>query len=428
MSFAEVTISAYAPLAIMDELGLEHGTLGAEFSAKSLNAGETATFRVSGPVWDRIRPLLRRLSQRRVPALDANGALVVGKTMPAMTFTQTWVPGGRPAVNQIEGTVSAGGGATLTVRGSGLIPGIKAQLRFYRQRIQMNTLGPAGLTQMYLPQEQTMTITAKAVGPVGNRIGVLIREASGAGSVAVEEGIDGLVRITVTPAAGSNTVTAIKAQIDGDALAAAWVTVTADIGSALVPATLSSGAIQGPNVSPTQLPFQFLTGGDGTGIAIADILVSGTDPTNRLRITAQRAGNQGNMITLTIVYDALGANGVAVSGTNITVTRTATTSLATLVSAINGNASAAALVVASAVGSGNILSATRTYLFGGAGEQPSVTVGGAVASITSHTETDMVVTATSGALSTAGVAAGEIATVSLLIDYQRIAVGMLVVA
>lgn len=425
--YAEITVTALAPLALADELGLEHGTPEAIFSARSVDAGGTLVFRCSGTVWDRLKPQLRKLSQRRIPALDANGVPIAGKTAPIMSFTQTWVPGSRPVVHQIEGTVSAGGGAALTVRGAGLIPGIKSVLRFYRQRLS-NAFGPAGITPQYVAQETIMTVTAKAVGPIGNQIGLLIRDATGAGSVSVEERADGVVLITVVPAAGANSVTAIKAQIDGNALAAVWVSVTADIGAALIPGTVSNGAIQGPNVSPTQLPYQFLAGGDGTGLAFADILVAGVDPTNRLRLTAQRAGNQGNLINLTIVYDSGGANGVAVTGNNIVVTRTATTSLANLVSAINGNAAAAALLVASAVGSGNILSATKTYLAGGAGEQPAATVGGAPAAITAQADDVMTVTATSGALSTAGVVAGEIATVSLTLDYQRINVSMLVVA
>lgn len=425
--YAEITVAALSPIVASDLLGLESGTPEASFTRLSADAGQTTVIRCSGSVWDRIRPQLRKLSQRRIPALDANGAIIAGKTAPAMSYSMEWIPGSRPKINQVEGSVSVAGGAALTVRGEGLIPGIKSALRFYRQR-QSTAFGPAGITQQYVAQELVMTITAKAIGPIGDKIGVLIKAATGAGSVTTEEYADGKVLITVVPAAATNTATAIKAQIDGDALASVWVSVSADVGAALIPATSSTGAIQGPNVAANTQPFQYLTGGDGCGLAIADILVSGVDPTNRLRITAQRAGNQGNLISLTIVYDAAGANGVAVTGNDIVVTRTATTAIGTLVTAINANAAALALVKASAVGAGNILSATKTYLAGGAGEQPTATVGGAVAAITEQSDTSMLVASTDVQLAAAGVLATEVAVLSITSDYQRLASDLVAVA
>mgnify|MGYP001231946569 CR=1 FL=1 len=425
--YAEVTVNALSPVVASDILGLEAGTPEANFTRMSADAGQTTVIRCSGAVWDRIRPQLRKLSQRRIPALDALGVVIAGKTAPIMTYTMVWVPGARPKINQVEGAVSVAGGAALTVRGEGLIPGLKSVLRVYRQR-QTQAFGPAGITQQYVAQELIMTVTAKAVGPIGDKIGLLILAASGAGSVTTQEYADGKVLITVVPAAGLNTVTAIKAQIDGDALASVWVSVTADVGAALVAATQSSGEIQGPNVAAGSLPFQYLAGGDGCGLAFADIMVSGVDPTNRLRITAQRAGNQGNLVSLTIIFDALAVNGVAVTGNDIVVTRTATTAIGALVTAINANAAALALVKASAVGAGNILSATKTYLAGGAGEQPTATVGGAPGAITEQSDTSMLVAASAVDLGTAGVVAGEVAVLSITSDYQRLAADMVAAA
>lgn len=425
--YAEITVVANSPSVVQDVLGLETTSPEAVFTRLSTDGGETVIVRCSGSVWDRIRPQLRKLSQTRIPAVDGNGVVIPGRTRPALTYSMEWVPGDRPRIHQVEGAISVAGGASLTVRGENLIPGIKASLNIYRERIPGVSYGAAGKTPLYNKPEILMTFTAVAKGPVGNNIGVLIKEASGGGSVSVEEYADGKVLITIVPAAAASTTTAIAAQVAGSALASVWITATAVIAGAQVAAFADKQAIVGPNVV-AQRPFRFLQNGDGTGVAFADLLVSGTDPTNRLRLQAQRAGNQGNLISVKIRMSQGGA-AVTTTGNAIVVDFTqATRTLAQIVAAINGDAAANALVQATAVGAGSLGSVEQTYLAGGAGEQASAQIGGAPAAITLHTDTDMVLTASIAALGAAGVLAGEVAHTNILLDYQRLQSSQVVVA
>jgi hypothetical protein len=154
--------------------------------------------------------------------------------------------------------------------------------------------------------------------------------------------------------------------------------------------------------------------GDGGGIARLDLLVAGTDPTNRLRVMALKGGNGGNRIALILRMSQL-ANSVAVSGTVITVNRTgATETIANLASAINGNASAAALVAASAIGTGSLGASVQKFLHGGAGPDFSATLGGAPATILSHNDTTLVIAVTAAALVTAGVTEMERAMLQIV--------------
>jgi hypothetical protein len=423
--YAEITVVAASALAMTDVLGLEASTPEAVFTRLSADDGETVVIRCSGPVWDRLRPQLRKLSQRRVPVMSA-GVPVPGRTMPAMTYTQEWIPGDRPRIHQVDGAVTAATDSTVTVVGENLIPGARAKLNIVRQQVNTGGFLPAGTVPLYTQPEIVLTITAVAKGPVGNLIGILIKEATGAGSVTTEEYADGQVRITVVPAAASNTATAIAAQINGDALANVWVSATAVIGAALIPAFSGNGPIAGPNVD-NLLPWQYLDGGDGAGLAFDDILVSGVDPTNRLRITAQRSGNQGNMISITLRMSQAG-NSVTVSGSDIVVDRTgATETLANLVTAINAPGSAAIpFIKASAVGVGSLGAVSKTYLVGGAGEQVSAQIGGAPATIREQGDTSMLVDVLGTALTAAGVATGDVALVNLLLDYQRLSASLVV--
>lgn len=423
--YAEISVTALAPVALADVLGLEASTPEAIFTRLTASSGETVTIRCSGAVWDRLRPQLRKLSQRRIPAVDGAGVVIPGRTRPAMTYTMEWIPGDRPRLHQLEGAVTNATDSTVTVRGENLVPGARASLKLVRERVLPSGYSAAGTTPLYIAPEVVLTFTAVAKGPIGNNIGILIKAPSGGGSVATQEFADGRVLVTVVPAAGSNTATAIATQINTDPLAPLWVTAVANVGAALISAFSGTGEISGPNVV-NQLPFQFLTGGDGTGIAFADLLVSGTDPTNRLSVIAQRAGNQGNLISLTIVVDPLASNSVVVTGSDIVVTRTAATSLAALRTAIIGNAAALALVHPEVVGAGSLGSVTKTFLAGGAGEQPVAQIGGAPATVYEQADTQLTLFVSGAALTAAGVAAGEVAQVNLLLDYQRLSASVVV--
>lgn len=425
--YAEITVVANAPSVAQDVLGLEASTPEAQFTRLSVDGADTVIVRCSGSVWDRIRPQLRKLSQARIPAVDANGVVIPLRTRPALSYSMKWVPGDRPRIHQIEGSVSVGGGAALTVRGENLIPGHKAVLNIYRERVNLGSFSAAGKTPLYNKPELLMTFTAVQKGPGGNNIGVWIKEASGAGSVTVEEYADGKVLITIVPAAGASDTTSIAAQVAGSALASVWISATAVIAAQQVAPFANKQAIVGPNAVP-QRPFRFLQGGDGTGSAFADLLVAGTDPTNRLRLQAQRAGNQGNLINVTIRMNQ-GSAAVTTTGNSIVVDFTqANRTLAQVAAAINGDAAASALVRATAVGAGNLVDVARTYLACGAGEQAVAQIGGAPAAITLHTDTELVATATAGALATAGVAAGEVVGVNLLLDYKVLSASIVAVA
>jgi hypothetical protein len=425
--YAQITVTALAPVALADVLGLEASTPEAIFTRLTASAGETVVIRCSGAVWDRLRPQLRKLSQRRIPAVDGAGVVIPGHTRPAMTYTMDWIPGDRPRLHQLEGAVTAATNSTVTVRGENLVPGAAAQLKFVRERVLPSGYSAAGTTPLYLAPEVVLTVTAVAKGPIGNKIGLLIKAPSGLGSVTTQEFADGQVQITVVPAASANDAGSIATQINTDTLAPLWVTAVANVSSALISAFTGSGEISGPNVV-SLLPFQFLTGGDGTGIAFADLLVSGTDPTNRLNVIAQRAGNQGNLISLTILVSQ-GSNSVVVTGSDIVVSRTAaTTTLADLRTAIRGNADALALVHPEVVGSGtsSLGAVAKTFLAGGAGEQPVAQIGGASATVYEQSDTLLTLYVAGADLTAAGVAAGEVAQVNILLDYQRLSASVVV--
>lgn len=425
--YAQITITANASAVISDILGLETLTPEANFTRASVNGSETVVVRCSGPVWDRLRPQLRKLSQRRIPAVTGAGVVIPLRTRPAMTYTMAWIPGDRPRIHQVEGSVSVGAGAALTIRGENLIPGLKAELNIYRERVTAVSYSAAGTVTLYNQPELLLTFTAVQKGPGGNQIGVWIKEPSGGGSVSVEEYADGRVLITIVPAVAAPTTTAIAAQVAGSALASVWITATAVIANQVVAAFAEKSAIVGPN-APGERPFRFLQGGDGTGSAFADFLVAGTDPTNRLRLQAQRAGNQGNLINVKIL-GGQGADLITVTGNDILVEYiAATTAIGTIATDINSDLAASALVRATAVGAGSLGDVERTYLACGAGELAVAQIGGAPADITLHTDTSLVVSAGPAALLAAGVLLGEEAHTNILLDYQKLQTVQTVVA
>lgn len=409
----ELTITTFANIALSDELGLEAQAPEMSFRGDGINAGETRTYYLTTSTWDRVRPRIKNLETKRVPALDATGAPIPGATMSAITWAVAPLPARNPRIHQIEETsvVSTVTDGQLTVRGAGLLCGTNA---VFEMLAQSGDVLP-GMTgaRRFNSAQKVLRLTAVDVGPLGNLIAVRILPASGGGAVAVEMLTDGVVKITVTPAAAGPTATAVASQINGSA-AAAFVTATALIGAARVPPTQLGlvGVPQAPQVvSPTH---KNMWNGDGGGIARLDVLVSGTDPTNRLRILANKSGNLGNRIAL-ILRMSQGANAVSVSGNVITVDRTGSTeTLSNLASAINGNATAAGLVTASAVGSGSLGAMTQRFLYGGAGPDFSATVGGAPATIVSHNDSTIVMNVTAAALSTAGVTEMEHAMLQIV--------------
>ena len=166
-------------------------------------------------------------------------------------------------------------------------------------------------------------------------------------------------------------------------------------------------------------PYAFLKGGDGGGLAELNFLVSGTNPANRLRVLAQKSGTPSNHIRIKLVMNQ-GGNSVVVSGKTITVNRTgATETIANLASAINASAAAAALVQAGVLGTGS-LADSDGYLYGGSGEEPVVTVGGAPAVVTGHADDSMQLSVAAADLVAAGVSNLDNAVIQVVMGTTQI--------
>lgn len=426
-----VTVTAYAPGGIQDELGIEAGAYEARWISSDVTPAATAVFVIPGSVWSRIRPKLNKLAQRRIPAynLTTGVPLGAGRTMPLLTYTADWVPQGRPRVHQIEGApLSLASPANLTLRGTGFLGATYATASIWQTITGYARNTVAGVRSVPRTVE-VFRITSLIPGPAGNNIAVRIRQPASTGAVAFTRESDGTYMVTVTPLTGASNTTAIAAQINGDAVASLWVSATAVVASiALSPTlsasgtgTLASSRTNAPSGDPRRDAMR-LTGGDGSAQARLSLVVSSPSYANRLYLLANKAGNDGNLITITLNMSQ-GSNTVSVSGNDITVNRTgATETLANLVTAINGNASAAALVTASAIGSGSLGATAKTWLHSGAGEAVTVTVAGATARVVSQTDTALVIATTNANLVAAGVATGEIAVIQLSMHFGSIGV------
>lgn len=424
----EVAVTSFSNVGMQEESGL--GSLMPEAVFRGLAqagsaTGTTTVYKMSNSAWESIRPKLRALSQRRVPAVDALGARIAGATMPAITYDAVPLPGRHPRLTQIEHTVplSTTVNGTTTLRGTNLLGGEKAVLDIYKQTGTENP-GYAGIGSKFNRGVKILRLTAVAPGPIGNKIGVRIH-AAGTGALAVTLGADGEVLIDITPDTGAPTAAGVRAQINGSAVTNVWITAEDLVGAETVPPTLSAIAASIPTAPQYTRPlYSYLGGGDGGGVSVLDVPVVAGVATDRLRLAAQRGGNQGNRITLTILADQAPApNSVSVSGTDITVVRAAaTTSIADLVTAINGNLFAAALVFASAIGNDALLlgDVSTQFLYGGSGETPTATVGGAASAITRHSDTSLVLTTTFAAYVAAGGGATEEALIQVLYGEHKL--------
>ncbi len=375
-----VTIVANGDVAIQDTSGLEAYNQSAQFLGAGVKGGSSVTFKVGEGQWDRIRPQLVELSQRRIPQPSAPG-----KTWPLMTYQVDFLPGSRPSIDQVEGTLSVGGGAqTVTLRGTNFVGGTKAEYTIL-----------AGTTR-------SLRFVAVMKGPAGENVTINLAKASGAGSVTTIIGKDGAVVINVIPAAGGPGANAIAAQIAASTPAATFVVATGG-GTGVV------GVFNGIK----------MTGGDGNGHA--RIMVPSVPKTGWLHLVATKTGNDQNLITLTINAGAVG-NTVVVTGTNIVVNRTSATPQITAVRdaiiADSGVGGAASLVIATLVGTdGTLAGTTKTYANGGSGETPAITIGGGACTIVSVADTAIVLSVTGAQLTTAGVANGEQAVIVMRGNY-----------
>lgn len=412
----DLTITAYGDISLHDELGLSEHDPEAKFLRARLANGESATYTMTHSAWERIRPRLEQLVSQRIPA--RNGTTnIAGATMAPLSYSVVRHSSGGPRLQQVElaSAPTTYGDGTLTVRGENLLNGKRATLLIYDQSL-IAAAGPTGTIARYSNQRLILTLTAVQYGPLGNKIRCRILESAASGSVTTLIREDGSVDITVVPVTGSRTATDIAAQIAADSDASVYITASADVGSATVPQVGLAENSQRATQAQAFQQWASFSGGDGGGLAICDIPVSTGVATNRLRLTAQKGGNDGNRI-LFILTMSQGSNSVSVSGSTITVTRTtATVAIGTLASAINANSDAAALVSAAAVGSGSLAGITGLYLYGGSGSTPTAKVGGAAARISDHTNTSLVLNVDSDDLSAAGIGANEQAKIEVLYE------------
>ena len=410
----DLSITSTSPLAFSEDSGLSGLDVEAEFTAAAQGAGITRVYRLSNAAWDRVRPRLRDLARRRIPNLDGNGVPIVNSFRPLLEYSITPVPGNHPRITLIESTtpLTTTADGVLTVKGTNLLGGIQASLDILAQSVAALN-GTTGTRRFNLPVK-ALRITAVPVGPRGLDIGFRVKAASGAGSVETELVGEQTVLITVTPAAGANTATEIAAQVAADTVASYYITAAALSGSTKIGPTYIDPATSNPIPQVARKEHLYLLGGDGGGLAELFVPVAEGVATNGLKLVAQKAGNPSNGISL-VLRMSQGSNAVAVSGKKITVDRTGSTeTLANLVTAINANASAAALVLASARGSGSLSALTERFLCGGGGEEPLAYVGGARAVVTEQSDTSMKLTVAYTDLVTAGGEVQKDVTVQIL--------------
>lgn len=396
-----LTVTSASPVAFGEESGLAGLDTEAEFYGVDQDA-TTRIYPLSNAAWDRVRPRLRDLSRRRVPNLDGNGAPILGSLKPLLSYTLVQVPGNHPRFTVLQQgaplTTTADG--VILASGINLLGGTQAKLDLTAQSTAaLNvTTGQA----RFNPPVKALRLTAVPFGPRGLSIGVRVKAASGSGSVEVIPWEEQEIRITITPAAGANTATAIAAQIIASTAASYYITPTVLSGSTKIGPTYIDPATTSIPPQLRRKEYLYLGGGDGGGLAELLVPVLSTSVANGLLVYAQKGGNTSNGISLKLVMNQ-GGNSVVVTGNAIVVNRTgATETLANLVSAINGNANAAALVRAEARGTGSLGDLAPRYLYGGAGEDPNVYVGGAEAVVTEHTNTSMVITVDPADLAAAG--------------------------
>jgi hypothetical protein len=440
MGLYRITLTSNGVVTVQDFLGLQAYLPEALFTSQGAKFGSTVVFDVPSTAWDNVRRVLSNLAQRRIPALDSLGVpLGTGKNMPLLTYQAEEIPGDRPRIHRVETpdngggvvSVSLGGAAQrILLFGENLISGLQAQTVLQRVSAQPIYAYPG--TQSFPDPVNGLLVKSVRKGPEGNLISLIILAAAASSSVLTRILGDGSVEVTVTPLAGSSTSTAIAALVNGNTLASVFLSLTDLVPGTPIGPTASPQYGIGPSLSNLNKAL-FLEGGDGGGLAHLDIPSVGytgfSSGTGFLRITAVKAGNDQNLIAV-ILNTSQGSNSVSVSGTTITVNRTeANPTMANVNTAINGNASAAALVASSVIGSaGTLAGFAKTWLYGGAGETPVAKVAGAAASVTAHSDTEIDLSVTGAAVTAAGALATDDALIQIQHNYKLLAARIAVIA
>jgi len=379
-----VTVTPNGNFSIGDYVKADSYQLDHQFVSRTFTGGEGASsFEATQTQMDGgIRQTLEKLSNMRVVVTGSK------RTKPMMTYTIEQIPGERPRIHQVE-TVAfslAGGTQTCVLRGENFIPGRKATA----------SIG-SGTGQL--------TFTAARKGPIGEKVLVNIKTASGAGSVTLTHGDDGDITIDIVPAAASSNANAIAAQITGASLK--FVTAVGGGTGAVSP------------MSNIRLSHNGLHAGSGCAFVDLPSSLART----RLRVEFVRPGNGGNAWRVKM-NAASGGGTVTVNTSTKVVTVTPATGSgnqdASVVAAqINADTTALKYVHATVVGTDAddmAVLADSYYMYGGCGEDVVATIGGAAADVIALSDTALTLQATGTALSTAGCANGEDAIVNLFLD------------
>lgn len=387
----KITVTANGQFSIQDVAPTESSVLGTAGGVATFVAGDVKSFVVTESEWNHaVRRQLNALAARRVPVLSSG--VLTGKSKPLMTWTQERVPGGRPRLHQLEGTVSVGGAAqTIVLRGENLIPGLAA-------------------TSIIGKSTGKLTLTAARKGWQGNLVSVVIAPDKGAGSVTTVLGDDGTVTVTVVPAAGASTANAIATQLGANALATRFVLASGGGTGAVLPQTVT------------------LAGGDGAGVAWNWIKSNAAG--HFLLLEAIKPGNTGNGSAVSIAAASGGGSVTLTNGVYVVVPAAATNTLTAIAAQINGDAALKLLVKATVIGTGsNTVPVTAaTYLAAGSGETPSAAIGGAAADVTVMTDTAMTLAFTGASVTSGGVAANEVAAVTVLTDFGLLSIDVVAAA
>ncbi len=354
-----VTVTAYGSFSFSDFLGLEAQNVarGVPFISQNFVSGDVKTFDVTESQWNRLLPVLEKLSQRYALVLDPSTGLSTNKYRAVMTYSVETIPGNRARVFGSNGSISlASATNAVKIYGENLIRGYAA----------------AGSTGSGTAK---INFAAARKGPEGNNIVINIKAAYASGTVTTttSQDMNGFkVVIDVVPASGSSNSNAIASQMNSSAPCAFYVTATGN----------GTGAVN---------PVSGITLSGGEGAATAHLVLTNSF-SERLIVQARKPGVSGSQISL-VLSAASGGGSVSVSGNKITVVPAAASNTVTaVVSQINGNTAAAALVVASGTGTHAPGTLVQTYLHGGSGEDVVVKGGNVTGKITAHTDTEIDVT------------------------------------
>lgn len=387
----KLTFTALGDISERDWYGV-HG-----LGSVTVPAGTTVSRTISNEHWGQLQPVIEKLSQRRV-ALTENGVRT-GKTGPLCVYTVTRVPSGRPRVHQIAAVLSVLASAPATqpvvLTGENLIPGIAAQAIVNR-----------GLASQ-------LTLTATRKGYSGNRVTVNVHAPSGTGEIAVvPDNLGGAVIDVVPAAAVGPGANAIAAQMTAHAECSRYVAAT-------------GGGTDSVGIRTAIT----LEGGAGAGVSFLDVrtAVDGS----YLRIEALTPGNGMNGHSFAI---AAASGGGSVTPTNTTlgidvvvVPAAAADTITDIAAQINAEAGEIFRAVVVGTGSTAVPVTAKSYLYGGSGETPVITVGGAEAIVTNYTDTVLALTVARTDLIAAGLQAGETAGIQILHDYGLLNAGSVAV-